>query len=84
MTTVINTPATTDGSDSGAGWAVAIIILLAVIGVGAYFWMQYRGAPAVNSGPSINVTLPQNPAINPAPTVPVTPTAPAATPAPAP
>ncbi|MFA6278722.1 MAG: hypothetical protein WCS97_02790 [Candidatus Paceibacterota bacterium] len=69
MTTVINTPSNTDGGDSGAGWAVAVLILLAVIGVGAYFWLHYRGtAPATSGGTNINVTLPQNPVTSPTPT----------------
>jgi hypothetical protein len=71
MTTVINTPATTDGEGGGAGWAVAIIILLAVIGAGAYLWINYRQAAAPAAPPSgvdINVTLPENPVTNPTPT----------------
>lgn len=65
MTTVINTPATADSGASGAGWAVAVIILLAIIGIGAYFWIYYRGAPS--TGTNINVTLPTNPVTNPTP-----------------
>jgi heme/copper-type cytochrome/quinol oxidase subunit 2 len=59
MTTVINTPATPESGDGGAGWAVAVIILLAVIGVGVYFWIHYRSAPS--GATNINVTLPTNP-----------------------
>ncbi|MFA6414494.1 MAG: hypothetical protein WC217_00140 [Candidatus Paceibacterota bacterium] len=66
MATIINTPATTEGADSGAGWAVAVLILLVVIGVGAYFWLNYRAVPA--TGMNINVTLPQNPVTSPTPT----------------
>lgn len=68
MTTVINTPSNADTGDSGAGWAVAVIILLAVIGIGAYFWLHYRGA-AVPTGPlNVNVTLPiPTPIPNPTP-----------------
>lgn len=65
MTTVINTPSNTDSSGSGAGWAVAVLVLLAVIGAGIYFWVHYRGAPAANSGTNINVTLPQNTVTDP-------------------
>lgn len=69
MTTVINTPGNTDGGEGGSGWAVAVIILIVVIGVGAYFWLHYRGAtPAASGGTNINVTLPQNPVANPKPT----------------
>jgi len=66
MATIINTPPTTESSGSGAGWAVAVIILLAIIGVGAYFWLNYRAVPA--TGIDINVTLPENPLANPTPT----------------
>ncbi|MDP2665056.1 MAG: hypothetical protein Q8P23_00165 [bacterium] len=69
MTTVINTPSNTDSGDGGAGWAVAVIILLVVIGIGAYFWLNYRGAaPATSGGTNINVMLPQNSVTSPAPT----------------
>ena len=67
MATIINTPSNTD-SDSGAGWAIAVLILLVVIAGGVYFWMQYRGTtPATNGGTNINVTLPQTPVANPTP-----------------
>lgn len=66
MTTVINTPSNTDSGGSGAGWAIAVLILLAVIGAGIYFWMHYRGAaPAPSGATNINVTLPQNPVASP-------------------
>lgn len=68
MTTVVNTPSNTDSGDGGAGWAVAVIILLAVIGIGAYLWMNYHGAPAKSGAIDVNVTLPQNPVTNPTPT----------------
>jgi hypothetical protein len=60
MSTVINTPPTRESADSAAGWAVSVIILLAVIGVGAYLWAQ-RQAPAPttnNEGDEINLTIP--------------------------
>jgi hypothetical protein len=58
MTTVINTPPnTTETTDNGAGWAVAVIILLAVIGIGVYLWMQ-NSAPAAPGTTNINVTVP--------------------------
>jgi hypothetical protein len=47
--------------DGSAGWAVAIIILLAVVAVGGYLFLRYRApaaAPASNGGANINVTLP--------------------------
>jgi hypothetical protein len=70
MATVINNPGNREEGDSGAGWAVAVVILLIVIGVGAYLWTNYNStSPAVpsgtdNSGTSgtgdntLNVTLP--------------------------
>ncbi len=58
MTTVINTPGNnTDNGDGGVGWTVAIIILLVIIGIGAYFWMS-SASPAVNSVTNINTTVP--------------------------
>lgn len=69
MTTVVNNPGggTTERvveSSSGAGWAVAVIILLAIVAIGGFVWVRYYGvpgaaAPATNSGgTNINVTLP--------------------------
>ena len=56
-TTIINTPASQD--DSGAGWVVALIILIAVI-VGGFLWYRYYGHAASTSpsGTNINVTIP--------------------------
>lgn len=61
MATIINTPGNTESSD-GAGWAVAVIILLAVIGVGGYYLLHHRGA-APTSGANINVSIP-TPSVN--------------------
>ncbi len=64
--TIINTPS---GNDSGsAGWAVALIILLAVI-VGGFVWYRYYRAPAAApaTNNSINVTIPSPPAGNTTP-----------------
>lgn len=64
MATVINNPTPERTiiertSDSGAGWAVAVIILLAVIVGGAYAWSRYhKAAPATPGTANINVTLP--------------------------
>lgn len=56
MTTVINTPANSDG---GSGWAVTVVILLAILIIGGYFWFNsQKAAPAPKEGASINVTLP--------------------------
>ena len=63
MVTVVNSPGpgSVERADSGAGWAVAVIILLVVLAVGAFAWMRYNGAPAAparDGGANINVTLP--------------------------
>jgi hypothetical protein len=61
MATIINSPGNPPANDDGsAGWSVAIIILIAVIGIGAYLLFYYRGAPtpAANGGTNVNVTLP--------------------------
>jgi hypothetical protein len=53
--------------DDNAGWAVAIIILLAVVAVGGFLWLRYYRAPAAAPAPgaNINVTLPSAPSANP-------------------
>ena len=56
MATIVNTPGG-DSSDSSAGWAVAVIILLVVIAGIAFWYMRYR-TPAANSGATIQVNLP--------------------------
>ena len=48
--------------DSGTGWAVAAVVIIALLAVGAFVWARYYSAPAPaaqNPGASINVTLPQ-------------------------
>lgn len=67
MATVINNPPererVVERSD-GAGWAVAVIILLVAVAVGVWAYTRYYRAggyeaPApTNSGTNINVTLP--------------------------
>jgi hypothetical protein len=69
MATIVNNPATerervVDNSDNG-GWAVAVIVLLAVVLIGAFVWMRYYQAPAASQSQqpgsaNINVTLPNN------------------------
>jgi hypothetical protein len=68
MATIVNNPATereriVDSSDNG-GWAVAVIVLLAVLVVGGFLWMRYYNAPAAtqntNPGVNLDVTLPAN------------------------
>lgn len=69
MTTVINTPGTTERTietDSG-GWAIAVIILLLVIAGGAYAWMRYGQAPATSEQPDTNITVTLPAAVAPTP-----------------
>ncbi len=57
-TTIVNTPA--QSTDSGAGWAVALIVIIAVL-VGGFVWYRYYGpaaTPASSDTTNINVTLP--------------------------
>lgn len=67
MATIVNNPGpervievgrTGDGM---AGWAIAVIILIAVV-LALFGWIHYHRAPAAQpaaqTGPSINVTLP--------------------------
>jgi hypothetical protein len=63
MVDIINNPEsrTVERSDS-SGWAVAVIVLILVIGVGAFVWARYYRAPAQapssTGGSNINVTVP--------------------------
>ncbi len=70
MATIVNNPAerterVVETSDNG-GWAVAVIVLLAVVLIGAFVWMRYYQAPAATQqtqtpgSANINVTLPAN------------------------
>ena len=69
MAIVVNNPAerterVVETSDHG-GWAVAVIVLLAVVVIGAFVWMRYYGAPAAQQtqtpgSAQINLTLPAN------------------------
>ena len=71
MATIVNDPGSSPTiertvidrtGDSGAGWAVAMIVLIAVIAVGSFIWLRYYNqapaAPPANGGAEINVTLP--------------------------
>lgn len=59
MTTVINTPGNnTSNGENGAGWAVVVIILLAVVSAGVYLWMNYESPPQTSDTTNINVTVP--------------------------
>ncbi len=68
MTTVINTPPNTNRPTEGdSGWAVAVVILILVIGIAAFFWFSYRTPPATETretsetsetSTNINVTIP--------------------------
>ena len=57
MATIVNTPTPGDQSGSSAGWAVAVIILLAVIAGIAFWYMRYGGASA-QDGANIQIHLP--------------------------
>ncbi|MDO8552259.1 MAG: hypothetical protein Q7S01_01875 [bacterium] len=54
--TIVNTPARDDGA---AGWAVAVIVLIAVVILGI-LWFRLYGtpAPATPQTGDINVTIP--------------------------
>ncbi len=65
MTTIVNNPGPERvvETEGGSGWAVAVVILLAIIAIGAYYWMSQRGTePTPNESETgdtnINVTLP--------------------------
>ncbi|MES2953486.1 MAG: hypothetical protein V4674_02910 [Patescibacteria group bacterium] len=54
--TIINTPPQTPREDATGGWAVAVIVLLGV--VGGFIWYTYYRTPAKPGTTNINVTLP--------------------------
>ncbi len=64
---MVDTVIERDRGDSSAGWAVAVVVLIAVIAVAGFAWVRYRGAaaPAPASNPVIQVNVPAG---NPAPT----------------
>jgi hypothetical protein len=55
-TMITNSPSRNDES-SALGWAVALIVLLAVV-VAGFVWYQQRGAEIPNTGTQINVQTP--------------------------
>lgn len=59
-TVISNTPARDDGS-SAIGWAVALIVILAVIVAGFVWTRRDVGIPNTGSGTNINVELPSVP-----------------------
>ncbi len=64
--TIVNTPATQDSG--AAGWVVALVIVVAVIAAGVFFYQRGSFGAAPTGGTNINVTVP-NP-VAPAPTTP--------------
>lgn len=63
MSTIINNPTpsterTLVTSDS-SGWAVAVIILLIVLGGGAFLWIRYHNNVKAQPASVINVVVPQ-------------------------
>lgn len=60
--TIITTPSSAPAENSSAGWVIAVILLIALIGAGAYAWTHYGARvaqPAPTGGAAnINVTLP--------------------------
>ena len=67
MADTVITPAAQDSGNGAAGWAVAVIILLAVVLVGIFVWPGLSRAPAGSGDAStpdaidVNVRLPQVP-----------------------
>ncbi len=50
--------------DESTGWAVAAVIIIALLAVGAFVWARYYATPTPaqtnTPGTNINVTLPQS------------------------
>ncbi len=62
MVTVVNNPGPGGTNEGSGGWAVAVIVLIAAIVLGAVAWAYFGrgGAPAdKNPGVNIDVTLPE-------------------------
>jgi hypothetical protein len=70
MATIVNNPGPSErvvertSGDATAGWAIAIIILIAIV-IGAFAWVRYHGAPYAPStgtpaggSANINVSVP--------------------------
>ncbi|WKZ26564.1 MAG: hypothetical protein QY304_00465 [Candidatus Paceibacterota bacterium] len=63
MTTVINTPPNRERADGG-GWALSVIMLIVVIGIGVFFWLNFRDTSTaqtpetMDTSTNISVTLP--------------------------
>lgn len=74
MATVINTTPATHSEDAGAGWAVALVVLAALIIIGLFVWPGFvRQSAAPAGGTNIDVSLPAAPAPStPAPSIPGT------------
>jgi hypothetical protein len=66
MATIIENNATNPdrpvlvNQDSGAGWAVAILVLVVILVAGAFWYMRYYRAPAAVSGSTIQVNVPSS------------------------
>ncbi len=58
MATIVNTPAQTTDSGAGAGWVVAIIVLLVLAALVYFGFNTFRGGSALPSTANINVSLP--------------------------
>jgi hypothetical protein len=70
MTTIVNSPnpapaERTVVKEDASGWAIAVIILIAVIAIGAYLWLNRQPAqpvqtaqPESQDSTNINVTIP--------------------------
>lgn len=60
MTTVINTPSNNpEIVDNSSGWFVAVTILLAIIAVGSYYWINRETPTTTSTAPEgkTNVTV---------------------------
>ncbi|MEK7099638.1 MAG: hypothetical protein AAB883_00665 [Patescibacteria group bacterium] len=56
MATIVNNPGATD--NGAAGWAVAVVILIAVVLGGLFVWPGYMKSAQESGGTNVNVTVP--------------------------
>ena len=63
MTTIINTPGSSESDSSG--WAVSVIILILVIAAGAFWFYRGRFVSRAPQPTSINIVVPTGNSTNP-------------------
>lgn len=58
MTTIVNTPNSSDSGSGAAGWIVAAAVIIAVVLVAIFVWPGYGRHAATPAPTQINVQIP--------------------------